>query len=88
MIDTAIPNDSNVNKKRDWKIKQVQKPGDHGQQNVESEDKIVPVIIGALRIVRRGSNQNLWFVPGHLSVIELHKIALMRTAHIILGVLG
>jgi len=55
---------------------------------VESEDKIVPVIIGALGIVKRGSNQNLRLVPGQLSVIELHKIALMRIAHIFCSVLG
>jgi hypothetical protein len=30
------------------KSKQVQRPGDRGQQDVESEDKSVPVIIGAL----------------------------------------
>jgi hypothetical protein len=39
----------------DWKLrqtklktKQAQRPGDQGQQNVESEEKIVPVITGAL----------------------------------------
>ena len=55
---------------------------------MESEDKIVPVITEALGIVKKGSNQNLWLVPGHLSVIEIHKIALMRTAHVIRSVLG
>ena len=54
---------------------------------MESEDKIVPVITGALGIVKKRSNQNLRLVTGHLSVVELHKIALMRTAHIICSLL-
>jgi len=66
----------------------VQKLGDQGQENVESEDKIVLLIIGALGIVKKGSNQNLQLVPGRLSVIELHDITLMRTAHINCNMLG
>ena len=34
----AIPDDSNVNMKKP-KTKQVQRPGDQGQQDVESKDK-------------------------------------------------
>jgi len=39
LIDIAMPDDSNVNMKKNWKTKRIQKPGDRGQQDVESEDK-------------------------------------------------
>jgi len=50
--------------------------------------KIVPVIIVALGTIKKGSDQNLQLLPGHPSAIELQKIALMSTAHIICEVLG
>jgi len=33
---------------------QVQRPGDRGQQDVESEDKTVPAIIVALGTIKKG----------------------------------
>jgi len=50
--------------------------------------KIAPVIIGALRTIKKGLDQNLQLLPGHPSALELQKITLMRTAHIIRNVLG
>ena len=44
--------------------------------------KIVPVAIGTLGTIHRGSDQNLQLLPGHPSAIELQKITLMSTAHI------
>jgi hypothetical protein len=49
---------------------------------VESEDKIVPVAIGALGTIHRGSDLKLQLLPGHPSAIELQKITVMGTAHI------
>jgi hypothetical protein len=42
--------------------------------------KIVPVTTGALGTIQRGFG-NFKLLPGHLSVVELQKIALMSTAH-------
>ena len=50
--------------------------------------KIVPVRIGALGTIKKGLDQNLHLLPGHRSVIEIQKITLMSTTHIILTVLG
>jgi hypothetical protein len=54
---------------------------------VESEDKIVPIIIGALGTIKKGLDQNLQLLQGHPSVIE-QQITLMGTAHSIHKVLG
>jgi hypothetical protein len=50
--------------------------------------KIVPVIIGALRTIKKGSDQNLQLLPDHQSAIELQKITLTSTVHIICKVPG
>ena len=50
--------------------------------------KIVRVIVGALRTIKKGLDQNLQLLPGHPSATELQKITIMRTAHNILVVLG
>jgi len=50
--------------------------------------KTVPVIIGALEGIKNGSVQNFRLLPGHPSAIELQKVTLMGTAHIIRKVPG
>ena len=50
--------------------------------------KIVPVIIGALEIIKMALGQILQLMPGQPSVTELLKITLMSTANIIRKVLG
>jgi len=50
--------------------------------------KIVPVIIGALRTIKEGLDQNLQLLPGHPSAMELENITRMSTAHTIRSVLG
>ena len=43
--------------------------------------KILPVIIEALGAIKKGLDQNLQLLPGHLSAIDLQKITLMHTAN-------
>jgi len=49
---------------------------------------IVLVITGASRTIKKGLNQNIQLLPGHPSAVELQKVTLMSTAHIICKVLG
>jgi len=62
-------------------------PGDRGQQDADSEDKFVPVIIGASGAIKKGLDQKLHLTPGQSSVTEL-QITLMSTANVICQVLG
>jgi len=59
--------DLEINVSRMWKVR----------------TKIVPVIIGALEIIKKGLDQNLQLLPGHPLAIELQKITLVSTAHTI-----
>ena len=53
----------------------------------KARTKIVPVIIKASGTIKKGLVQNLQVLPGHRSAIELQKVTLMSTAHIIHKVL-
>jgi hypothetical protein len=70
---------------KELKTKQAQRPGYRGQQDVESEDKNCASCNWS---IKKGLDQNLHLLPGHWSVIEIQKITLMSTTHIILTVLG
>ena len=48
---------------------------------MDSEGKIVPVLIGALGTIKKGLDQNRQLPPGHPSATELQKIRLMSTQH-------
>jgi hypothetical protein len=45
--------------------------------------KIVPIITGALGTIKKGLDQKLQLLLGHLLDTELQKITLRSTAHII-----
>ena len=43
----------------------------------------VPVIVGALGLIKEGMVQNLGEIPGASNINELQKIILLGTAHIL-----
>ena len=51
-------------------------------------EKIVPVVIVALGIIKKGSDKKLQLLPGHPSATELQRITLMSIAQSIRKVLG
>ena len=81
-------NDLNVNTKETEKLSSYKDLEIGVSRMWKVRTKIVPVIIGALGTIKVGLDQNLQLLSGHLSAIELQKIALMSTAHIIRKVLG
>jgi len=87
LTDIAIPDDSDVNTK-ETETKHFKDLVIKVSRMWKVRTKIVPVIIGALGTIKKGLDQNLQVLPGHLSAIELQKIAQMSTAHIIHKVLG
>ena len=75
-VNTLHKGDNNDNK-------QVQRPGNRGQQDVHIRTKFVPLITGVLGKIKKGLAQNFQLLPGHPSAIELQKVTLISTAHII-----
>ena len=45
--------------------------------------KIVSVTAGALKTIKKGIDQKLQWLPGHISAIELQKITQMSTVDVI-----
>ena len=44
---------------------------------------IVPVIIGALGLIKKRMNDNVSKIPGRVSIEEIQKIVLLGTSHIL-----
>ena len=50
--------------------------------------QIVPVVIVALEVVKKGIEKQIHKIPGSINVTELQKIALLGSAHILRKVLS
>jgi len=48
----------------------------------------VPVIIGALGVVKKGIEKHIDKIPGKINITELQKIALLGSSHILRKVLS
>jgi hypothetical protein len=79
--------DSNVNTKETEKLSKYKDLEMAVRRMWKVRTKIVPVIIGALGTIKKGLDQSLQFLSGHLSATELQKIT-MSTAHSIRKVYG
>ena len=45
--------------------------------------KIIPMAIGALEMIKKGTQNFIEQIPGKLSLLEMQKIVLTSTAHIL-----
>ena len=80
-IDIALLVDSNVNTKETEKLSKLKDLEIKVNSMWKVKTKIVPVITGALGIIKKALDHNLQLLPGHRSAKELWKITLMSTAH-------
>ena len=48
----------------------------------------IPVVMGALGVIKKGMRSNIEKIPGKISLEELQKITLLGTAHILRKVLS
>ena len=71
LIDIAIPDDSNINTEETDKLNKYKDPEIEVSRMWKVRTKILPVIIGALGTIKKGLDQNLQLLPGHLSATEL-----------------
>ena len=83
----AIPADRNVVQKEAEKKLKYKSLCVEIQRMRNLKCTIVPVIIGAIRIVTSSLRKNLKTVPGKHSIDSLQKTAILGTSHIIRKVL-
>ena len=88
LIDMTIPSDRNVS------IKEVEKFSKYKDLEIEISKMwkmktiIIPVVIGALGVIKKGMRSNIEKIPPKISLEELQKITLLGTAHILRKVLS
>ena len=83
LIDVSVPADRNTS------TKVIEKLSKYKDLEIEiarmrgMRTETVPVIVGALGLIREGMDQNLGKIPGTSNINELQKIVLLGTAHIL-----
>ena len=83
LIDVSVPADRNTS------MKVIEKLSKYKDLEIEiarmwgMRTETVPIIVGALGLIREGMDQNLGKIPGTSNINELQKIILLGTAHIL-----
>jgi len=83
MIDMAVPSERNVS------TKEVEKLSKYKDLEIEinrmwgMRTVVIPVVIGALGLVKKDQDRYISMIPGKVDISELQKIVLLGTAHIL-----
>ena len=83
MIDMTVPSERNTS------IKEVEKLSKYKDLEIEvtrmwgMKTTTIPVVIGALGIIKKGLEKRILEIPGKPTIAELQKIVLLGSAHII-----
>ena len=79
----SVPSDSNIS------AKEFEKRSKYKDHEIEiakmfnMKTKTIPVIVGALGIIKKGTQKFVNEIPGNLFLDEIQKIMLNSTAHIL-----
>jgi hypothetical protein len=82
LIDVAIWGDINVVKKEDEKIIKYKDLTIDTQRMWNVKTNVIPVIIGATGTISKSLRKYLCNIPGKHEIKEIHKTAILGTAHI------
>ena len=89
LIDVAIPSDKNTKYiKVSEKISKCQDLEIEITRMWQMKTEIISVVIGALGVVKKGSEKFIGEIPGNINLQEIQKTTLLRTAHILRKVLS
>ena len=88
IIDVAIPNDYNIQKKATEKMSRYVDLQIECQRLLNKKVEVIPVIIGATGIVDKNIKKYVGRIPGHHNIYNLQKSAILGTAHILRDVLS
>ena len=83
LIDVSVPSDRNTS------TKVIEKLSKYKDLEIETarmwglRTESVPIIVGALGLIKEGMDQNSGNIPGASTIRELQKIIVLRTAHIL-----
>ena len=83
MIDMSIPSERNVSIKEVEKLSKYQDLEIEVTRMWEMKTSTVPIVVGALGLIKRCLEKYVSQIPGHIRIEELQKIALLGSAHIL-----
>ena len=83
LIDMTCPQDANVSKKEFQKLSNYTDLRIEVTKMWSLDTTVVPVVIGALGTIKKGTEKYVEKLPGQPSLSELQKITLMGTSHIL-----
>ena len=81
MMDMAVPSDQNISLKEFQKLSKYKDLEIEVTKMWKLKTKIIPVVIGALGMIKKGTQNFNDQIPGKCSLQEIQKIVLTNTAH-------
>ena len=87
LIDMAVPLDRNTS----LKTEKLSNPKDLQIETTRMwgmKTEIIPVVIGALGLIKKGLEKHMEKIPGAININELQNITLLGMAHILRKVLS
>ena len=88
LIDVSIPSENNTSVKVAEKISKYKDLELEINRMWGMKTVVVPIVIGALGLIKKGTEKFTDQVPGQISIPEIQKIALLGTAHILRKILS
>ena len=56
----------------------------NNNNNINNKTETVPIIVGVLRLLKKGVDQNLGKIPGTININELQKMILLGSVRMII----
>ena len=78
----SVPSDSNISAKGFENVSKYKDLENEIAKMSKMKTKTIPVIVGALDMIKKGTQKYVNEIPGNLSLVEIQKIVLISTAHI------
>ena len=88
ILDVAAPADKNISLKEFQKLSKYKDLETEVTKIWKLKTKTIPVVIGALGVIKKGTQNFIDQIPGKPSLQEMQKIVLTSTAHILRKVLS
>ena len=84
----TVPADRNIAQKEFEKLSKYKDLEIEIQKMWHLETSTVPVVVGALGMLKQGTNEYIESIPGKPNLFEIQKIALTSTAHLLMKFLS
>ena len=88
LVDIAVPSESNTSAKFTGKLSKNRDLEIEVNRMWDMKTETIPVVVGALGLIKKGLDKVNSRIPGNISTIEIQKITMRGTAHILRTVLS